>query len=133
MMADMAVTAKVGGAAKVDTAAIEKEEEARKADLAEGTVKANTAAIVKVDEAVKVVTAAIGKVAEAAKAAMDVTAKVEEAGKVETAEAVDTEASPEGEEASTGTAQRNIPVMTRGGQGKNQEANLVQVLTAPNS
>ncbi|MCP4648348.1 MAG: hypothetical protein GY852_11570 [bacterium] len=167
----MAEIVKVDGAAKVDTAAIGKEEEAGKAAMAEGIVKVNTAEIVKVEEAAKAVMAEIVKVEEAAKAVMAEIVKVdgaakavivatgkeaeaekavmaeivkvdgaatgkgaaEEMVKAETAEVADTEPSPEGAEASTGTAQRNIPVMIRGGQGKNQETSLGQGLTAPDS
>jgi len=122
---------------KVAIAAIEKEGEAGKADLAEGTVKVNTAAIAKVVVAERAVIVVAGKaeVVEAVKAAMAETGKetAEEIVKAGTAEAVDTEASPEGAGASTGTAQKNIPVMTSGGQGKNREASLGQGLTAPNS
>ena len=153
MMADLVVTAKADEAVKVAIAAIEKEEEAGKADLAEETAKANTVVIGKAaeakravivaraDGAAKAVIVVTGKaeVAEAAKAAMAEIVRVEEAERVDLAEIgkaavmVDMEASPEGAEASTGTAQKIIPVMTSGGQGKNHEASLGQDLTALNS
>ncbi len=69
--------------------------------------------------------AEIVRVAEAERADL---AEIEKA-----AVTVDMEASPEGAEASTGTAQKVIPGMTIGAQGKNHEASLGQDLTAPNS
>ncbi len=138
---DTAAIEKVVEAAKVVMVVIEKADEAEKADLAEGIVKVNTAEIVKGVGAVKVIMAGTVKAAEVVKAveaerAVMVAIRkeaVEGTVEVKTAEAVDMEANLEGVEASTGTAQKNIPVMTEEVQGKNQEANLEQGLTVLDS
>jgi hypothetical protein len=130
VMADMAVTGKEEGAAKVAMAGIAKADGVEKGGEA---AKADLVVTGKGEEAEK------AEVAGAAKAVMAGIVREEEAERVDLAEIgkaavmVDMEASPEGEEASTGTAQKVIPVMTGGGQGKNHEASLGQDLTAPNS